>query len=119
MAGRFEVPAAFSTPKDLVFLCGAVNRHNPEDNERCGVRHRNEVFACKLAAHNIPFSCGAVCIAQTGRCVNDHLREHLLSLTRIPSGHLTLHVRDCRCTPYWNRAIVLARHRGREAMEAK
>lgn len=49
--------------------------------------------------------------------MNDRLRKHLLSLTKPPAGHLSLRIRGCHCTPYWDKVIVLTRHRGREARE--
>lgn len=43
----------------------------------------------------IPFSYGASFIRQTGRCLNDRLREHNASLRAAPSGHLAVRLRDC------------------------
>lgn len=64
-----------------------------------------ECISCVL--YEIPFSCGNVYIGQTGRCLNDRLREHHSSLKATPSGQLALQVVDCRCHPivYDRRAL--------------
>ncbi|CAN8016836.1 unnamed protein product, partial [Ixodes persulcatus] len=48
--------------------------------------------------YSIPLSCGGCYVEQTGRCLNDRLREHKLSLTSTVGGHLSVHCKTCTCT---------------------
>lgn len=50
-------------------------------------------------AYKVLFPCGKVYIQQTGRCLNERLKEHASSLREVRSGHLSVHVRDCSFTP--------------------
>lgn len=47
----------------------------------------------------IPLSCGRCYVGQTGRCLNDRLREHKFSLTSTVGGHLSAHCKTCTRTP--------------------
>lgn len=54
---------------------------------------------------------------QNDRCLSVRLREHYPSLKATPSGHLILHVRDCRCHPTFSNTSVLNRLHDKAARE--
>lgn len=45
--------------------------------------------------HEVPLTCESVHIGQTGRCLNDRLREHQLSVKSKTSPNLRLHCGAC------------------------
>ncbi|XP_049276158.1 uncharacterized protein LOC125760315 [Rhipicephalus sanguineus] len=75
-AQKAGVEVAFSAPQKLSRLCRLT--------EPCSsapliydVKHRVKFVQCqKGVVYNIPLSCGKVYIGQTGRCLNERLREH-------------------------------------------
>lgn len=69
--------------------------------------------------YDIPFSCGALYVGQTGRCFNDHLQEHKMSLGATPSGHLAIHKEDCGCRLLFSQTSVLFRSKDQKARELK
>lgn len=61
-------------------------------------------------------------VGQTGRCLNDRVREHHYSVYTTLSGHLDIHVWDCNCSPIFENTAVLVRNwdqRLREIIEAE
>uniref|UniRef100_A0A6G4ZX93 Putative tick transposon n=1 Tax=Rhipicephalus microplus TaxID=6941 RepID=A0A6G4ZX93_RHIMP len=62
-----------------------------------------------------------VYIGQTGRCLNDRLREHNNNVHNVVQGHLGIDCRDCGCVPVFERCEVLSKHNSqatREIIEA-
>lgn len=122
IASKYEVPVVFSAPDKLKKLCPKVNTPRTKP-DKCGVRRCNKyVNCCSGVVYLIPFTCGKVYVGQSGRCINVRLREHALSLKSSPSGHLALHVRDCRCAPLLSSTRILKRRpekRTREILEAE
>ena len=71
--------------------------------------------------YKIPLSCGKVYIGQTGRCLNDRLREHNYSLRATVGGHLAVHCKNCLCKPSFEETTLVDRHKAevtREVIEA-
>lgn len=59
--------------------------------------------------YEIPFTCRKVYVGQSGRCVNDRLREHVLSLKSSPAGHIAIHVRNWKCSAMFSNTRILKR----------
>lgn len=121
VASKYDVQVALSAPDKLKKLCPRIN-NKKEENVQCQTRHQHKYVDCKShVVYEVPFSCGKVYVGQSGRRINVRLREHDLSLKASPSGHLTVHVRDCHCTPLFNQTKVLKHlndKRAREIYEA-
>lgn len=98
-------------------------QHIMSDGERVEPHFANKRWKWNLnIIYKIPCTCGRVNVGQSGRCVNVWLRDHDLSLHSSSSGHLTVHVRESKCTPLFNQRKVLSRlrsKRAREMFEAK
>lgn len=61
----------------------------------CTNNHRTKYAACvQGVVHKLPLSCRKSDIGQTGRCINDRVREHKASTKNVPSGHWAMHLRD-------------------------
>uniref|UniRef100_A0A131YLQ8 Tick transposon n=1 Tax=Rhipicephalus appendiculatus TaxID=34631 RepID=A0A131YLQ8_RHIAP len=82
---------------------------------QCTTAHRDMFTHCDAGVlYEVPFECGKRYIGQTGRCVNDRLREHRYNVGRAqrdPSGSygtLASHSVSC-CEPDFNRTRILAR----------
>ncbi|XP_077541275.1 uncharacterized protein LOC144153518 [Haemaphysalis longicornis] len=77
VAKKAGVKVVFSAPNKLSVLCKRVNA---EGNKKpsCTKNHaRKFVKCCVNVVYEIPFSpCGRCYVGQTGRCINDRLREH-------------------------------------------
>ncbi|XP_049528721.1 LOW QUALITY PROTEIN: uncharacterized protein LOC125947615 [Dermacentor silvarum] len=116
---RAGVAVVFSAPEKLSKLCrfGSQTRRG-----RCTVKHRNPLVSCTTGVvYMIPLSCGKKYVGQTGRCINDRLREHHNNVYNTIQGHLGIHCRDHGCKPYFDKSEVLARHNSqltREIIEA-
>lgn len=61
--------------------------------------------------YQISLSCGKKYVEQTGKCVNDRLREHNLNLNSYRDGHLSVYCQACDCRPLFSTCLVLARHK--------
>ncbi|CAN7945243.1 unnamed protein product [Ixodes hexagonus] len=122
VASKFHVEVVLSAPDKLKKLCPKINNKQIL-HAQCGVNHQHKYVDCSCGViYEIPLTCGKVYVGQTGRCVNDRLREHALTLKSAPAGHLAVHVRDCHCSPLLNNTKVLRRYgdkRTRELFEAQ
>ncbi|KAM7300930.1 hypothetical protein ISCGN_016507 [Ixodes scapularis] len=120
-AGRCDVDVLFSAPDKLSRLCRAVNPSSRAATA-CSTRHRDRFVRCSEGVvYSLPLTCGRRYVGQTGRCLNDRLREHAYSVSTTVSGHLGIHCRDCGCLPDFQRCKVVKRHRDqltREILEA-
>lgn len=68
--------------------------------------------------NGLPLTCGGICIGQTGRCLNDRLREHKLNVKNKNNyGHLSVHCVECGCTPLYASCSVLAKHKDKDVRE--
>ena len=123
IALRENVRVVFSAPEKLSRLCKLTNPMK-ESQPACGKRHVTRFVECSLAVvYMFPLSCDAVYIGQTGRCINDRLREHCCNVkNKVSSGSfLAMHCKTCACTPLFDRCVVLGRSRNqltREIIEA-
>lgn len=106
---RLNVKVVFSAPDKLSQL---TNRTCPVKSmrKRCMVRHRTQFVDCALGVvYRTPFSCGACYVGQTGRCLNDRLREHANNVRGGKDGFLAQHVSTCGCTPLFEKTTVLCK----------
>ena len=84
----------------------------------CDKQHKNKFVPCVVGVvYSIPLTCKKVYIGQTGRCINDRLREHACSTRASPSGNLAVHCDRCGCTPVLEDTTVLGRHRHQRTRE--
>ncbi|CAN7998710.1 unnamed protein product, partial [Ixodes hexagonus] len=122
IANRVQVEVIFSAPNKLRRLCKKVNTP-PITTVGCLKKHQNTFVPCtEKVVYSFPLSCGKLYIGQTGRCLNDRLREHKNIFTNKNSGHLGIHGRDCGCSVLLNNCAVLGRHHNqltREIIEAE
>lgn len=99
VAARYKVPIVFSAPFKLGTLCA---RTDPKKKriKTCDKKHAKPFVNCiEGVVYQIPLNCGKVYIGQTGRCVNDRLREHALSIKNGTGSHLPFHCKECQCVP--------------------
>lgn len=104
---RLNVKVVFSAPDKLAQL---ANRTCPvkRRGKQCVVKHRTQFVDCAQGVvYRIPLSCGACYVGQTGRCLNERLREHANNVRNGKDGFLALHVSTCGCTPQFERTTVL------------
>ena len=120
VANRYKVPVVFSAPRKLSGLCPQISR-GPVPAP-CGKRHARPYVTCATGVvYEIPLSCGRVYIGQTGRCVNDRAREHVLSLKNNLLAHLPMHCSACGCEARFANIAILGRSKEvieREMLEA-
>uniref|UniRef100_A0A131YK91 Tick transposon n=1 Tax=Rhipicephalus appendiculatus TaxID=34631 RepID=A0A131YK91_RHIAP len=127
---RAGVEVVFSAPKKLAGMCKKVNRRNGESH-RCSVRHVKQFVERKKGViYSLPLSCGKQYVGQTGRCINQRLKEHHDNVARVATcGHVAEHCRDCRsdenhsepCEPMYRDCNMIGKHRDaltREIQEA-
>lgn len=119
---RAGVDVVFSAPNKLSKLCMLVNADGNK-KEGCAKRHGERFVDCEEGiVYSLPLSCGKRYIGQSGRCINDRLREHknLVGKTAI-SGHLSMHCRTCACEPLFGQCSVIGKEKDkltREVIEA-
>ena len=56
-------------------------------------------------------------MGQTGRCLNDRLREHNLSLTSTVGGHLSVHCKRCTCSPSFDKTSIIGWYKEKQTRE--
>lgn len=122
IAKRADVSVVFSAPDKLSRLCRHVNSDTPS-SEVCRKKHQRQFIPCATnVVYSIPLLCGREYIGQTGRCVNDRLKEHSYNVEKSKSGHLGVHCRDCPgCEPIFSSTAILCRNKHkltREIIEA-
>ncbi|XP_064470235.1 uncharacterized protein LOC135384986 [Ornithodoros turicata] len=117
MAGRADVRVVFSAPEKLIKLCRLLNGVHREP-KGCKKQHRNPYVECRQnVVYRIPLSCGKSYVGQTGRCVNDRLREHWLNFKNCRGGWLAEHCRVCGCEPVVAQCVIIGRNSDRTARE--
>lgn len=108
-----------TAPGKLMRMCPAVNE---EPRQACAKKHGTSFVACKEGVvYRIPLSCGKCYVGQTGRCVNDRLREHRAAVSALAAGgHLADHCRRCPgCTPAFDKTRVLGSARDQTSREIR
>lgn len=119
VANKFKVPVVFSAPCKLASLCPRINNQKPK-KQTCGTKHARMFVGCKEGVvYQIPLTCGKVYIGQTGRCLNERLREHDRSLDKGTGSNLPIHCKKCKCMPRLEDTVVLDRSRDSLARELK
>lgn len=108
---RMGVRVVSSAPHKLSQLarltCAA--RHK---RQLCKTKHRTRFVNCiNNVVYKIPLSCGACYIGQTGRCLNDRLREHACNVRNGNDGFLAQHVSMCGCEVQFDSTVVVDRHK--------
>lgn len=120
VANRHRVPVVFSAPRKLASLCPKILR-GPDNKKDCLKGHTTPYVGCATGVvYMIPLVCGKVYIGQTGRCVNDRLREHQLSIKNGTGSHLPHHCKNCEnksCKPQLEKTTVLGRSKEKVARE--
>lgn len=117
IVGRSGVDLLFSAPNKLGGLCKRVNQE--EARKHCTKSHATPFVQCEEGVvYEIPLSCKKSYIGQTGRCLNDRLREHANSLKTGTGSMLVQHVKTCNsCVPDFEACRVLKRYRGQRTRE--
>lgn len=67
-------------------------------------------------------SCGKQYVGQTGRCINDRLREHACNVKNGRDGFLDLHCSKCGCKPLFQKSFTMGKNKNRlthEIIEAE
>lgn len=114
---RYGVRVVFTAPNELARLCRKVNTSHYTDKP-CEKKHVRQFVDCKsCVVYCIPLSCKKCYIGQTGRCINDRLREHSNSLKGSVGSHIAVHCHRCGCTPLFEQCHVLGRYRQQKAGE--
>lgn len=112
-AARHSISVVFLAPRNLSMLPSQLNKHSKDDpssmgSRNCAITHGIQFVQCATGVvYVIPFACGRSYIGQTGRCLNARLENHHTSLKANPSGHLTIHVRNCCCQGLFQKARIL------------
>lgn len=119
------VDVVFSAPDRLAGLCRSVNEFKGKV-AKCTTKHQSRFVPCdKGVVYNIPLPCGGQYVGQTGRCINKRLSEHSYKVSKVVSGHLGIHCRDCewakkekkQCVPLYHETKVIAKNREKTARE--
>lgn len=95
-------------------------------SSRCCIKRKCKRTTCtENVVYEIPLSCGKCYIGQTGRCINDRLREHSGNVENGSGGWLAHHCSTCdhkpHCEPLFDKCIIIGKNRDRltrEIMEA-
>lgn len=119
-AARAGVTAVFSAPNKLSGLCARVNGEGT-GTKVCLKNHAQRFVECSSGVvYDIPLSCGKSYTGQTGRCLNDRLREHANTVKNKTGSNLALHCAECadrKCTPLFEQTRVLKKYKGKSARE--
>lgn len=120
VATRFHVPIVFSAPCKLASLCKRIN--GKRKTSCCEKKHGVQYVDCQVGViYKIPLTCGKVYIGQSGRCVNERLREHDLSMKNGTGSHLPHHCRECGngCAPRLKDTQIVGKSRDTVARELR
>ncbi|CAN7948473.1 unnamed protein product, partial [Ixodes hexagonus] len=117
LANRVNVDVVFSAPNKLASLCKKVNGTSSRP-VGCIKNHQTKFVSCNEGViYSFPLTCGKHYIGQTGRCLNDRLREHNNTAKNANSGHLGIHCRDCGCSPLLDKCTILGRSKNKLTRE--
>uniref|UniRef100_A0A224Z1C0 Tick transposon n=1 Tax=Rhipicephalus zambeziensis TaxID=60191 RepID=A0A224Z1C0_9ACAR len=108
---RMGVRVVSSAPRKLSQLakltCAAGHK-----KQLCKTKHRTRFVNCiSNVVYRIPLSCGACYIGQTGRCLNDRLREHACNVRSGNDGFLAQHASICGCHVQFDSTTVVKTHK--------
>lgn len=96
-----SVRVVFSARNKLSGLCRRLNTE-PSKAQTSSKKKKKHAFTEGNTAvvYDVPFSCGRSYIGQTGRRVNDRLREHASTLKARTESNLAVHCASCACSPF-------------------
>ena len=115
VAHRYDVPVVFSEPNKLAQLCPRIMGASKTG---CQVKHATPYTRCATGVvYELPLTCGKSYVGQTGRCVNDRMREHANNLKKDFTAHLSAHCKTCSCVPRFNDVRILGRNHDKTARE--
>lgn len=118
IAARQDIRVVCSAPNKAYSMCRKVNEDTNQKKQICNVSHKTQYAPCETGVvYHIPLSCGKCYIGQTGRCVNERMREHAASVKGTTAGHLPAHCRSCRCSAELNNITIIARNKNTYARE--
>ncbi|CAN7942713.1 unnamed protein product [Ixodes hexagonus] len=119
VGGRYGIPVVFSAPQKIGQICYRVGAGaDGRSKAKCSKAHRKPFVTCVSGVvYRIPLSCDRCYVGQTGRCLNDRLREHSYSLSATVGGLLPIHCRDCKCRPDFGRVTILGKQKDRVTRE--
>ena len=117
IARKSGADVVFSARERLQRMCKKVNADSKEKGE-CTIKHREKFVNCSEGVvYCIALTCERVYIGQTGRCVNQRLREHSYNVKKAVSGHLGIHCQRCGCVPEFESTRILYRARDKTTRE--
>ncbi|CAN7999537.1 unnamed protein product, partial [Ixodes pacificus] len=121
IAETHEIKVVLSAPFKLKGLCKKVNKEEGDTSgqSKCGVKHKNQFVECvEGVVYKIPLTCGNSYIGQTGRCLNDRLREHQYACGQLQApGNLAAHCARCSCKPLFGKTSVMDKSKNRNKRE--
>lgn len=106
------MPPLYLQPQQTVMFdhAGDAVPYEPEVMHQCKIERSIPFVECgRNEAYEIPYKRGKVYMVQTGRYLNQHLREHASSLKTALPGHLAVHVNRSQCSPTFNDVKVFGR----------
>lgn len=117
VAKSMETQFENGTSPEVDWREGQISSSNPADDftVQCGLvegdcqtRHARRFVDCASAViYEIPLTCEKVYVGQTGRCVNDRLREHAAAMNVSFGARLTTHCGRCGCQPIFEATRIL------------
>lgn len=132
---RANVKVVFSAPTKLQCLC-RLTRPASSEKQGCKTKHKNRFVKCAdEVVYRLPLTCGKNYVGQSGRCVNERLKEHHYNVKEKRGGFLDAHCRHCTnsgtsasnnvqttCMPIFQECSIVNTSRGqltREIIEAE
>lgn len=84
----------------------------------CTEKNETQFTRCGMGVeYLIPYTRGKNYNGETGRYINEWLKEHANSVRTAPSGHLAHHAHICGCNLVFQKVSILESFRGRQARE--
>ena len=121
IAEKHDIRVALSAPFKLKGLCKNVNQleDTAKRKSSCQVKHKRKLVECaEGVVYKIPLTCGKSYIGQTGRCLNERLREHKYACGQLQApGNLAAHCAGCSCEAVFDTTSILARSSERTKRE--
>lgn len=117
IAKRADIKVVFSAPDKLAGLCKGSNPHR-QPPLQCAKNHETKCVKCvENVANEIPLSCGKQYIRQTGRCMNERLREHSANVRNGHGEWLVHHCSKCGCDADFYKCVVIGKNKEKTSHE--
>lgn len=96
----------------FLYFCSS----GPVNSTKCSKKHANRFRECiEGVVYKIELSCGKSYVGQTGRCINDRLREHANTIRTGTGSNLAAHCakyQQCQLSPpAYDSTVILKRYR--------